>query len=216
VVAAGSTSLRDPASGLIYILPRPAPDRPFHNWSEVGPDYVAVVDPAGNPVLHNGVQPTVELATHLTIYEARPEVHAIVHSHGEWSQIFSIMRWDIPTFTSDTYFIGGMGPIRCAPSGGVATEECARQALLALGERAQAALLPSHGAVCLGRDFPSAFHVAEMVERAARQALYVRLLGGAPQMSLEDLMGEEGLARMTEAATANGETVEAMIMRVAL
>ncbi|HLN16710.1 MAG TPA: class II aldolase/adducin family protein [Acidimicrobiales bacterium] len=213
---AGDTSLRDPESGLIYILPRPAPDRPFQNWSEVGPDYVAVVDPTGASVLDNGVQPTVELATHLMIYEARPEVCAIVHSHGEWSQIFSILRWDIPTFTSDTYFIGGMGPIRCAPTGGVATDECAREALKALGERAQAALLPSHGAVCLGKDFRAAFHVAEMVERAARQALYIRLLGGAPQMSLEDLMGREGLAAMSEAAEAGGETVEAMLMRVAL
>jgi len=213
---AGDTSLRDAETGNVYILPRPHPDRPFANWSEIGEDDVVVVGPDGRVLLDTGMQPTVELQTHLAVYDARPDVNAIVHSHGEWSQIFSILRWDIPTFTSDTYFIGGMGPIRCAPTGGVATDECAREALKALGERAQAALLPSHGAVCLGKDFRAAFHVAEMVERAARQALYIRLLGGAPQMSLEDLMGREGLAAMSEAAEAGGETVEAMLMRVAL
>jgi L-fuculose-phosphate aldolase len=159
------------------------------------------------------LKPPVELQTHLMIYEARPEVNAIVHSHGEWSQIFSIVRWDIPTFTSETYFIGGMGPIKCAPSGGVATDECAREAVKALGERAKAALLPSHGAVCLGKTFPEAFHVAEMVERAARQALYIRMLGGAPQMTLADLMSPERLVMMEDAARASGETVEDMILR---
>ena len=115
---AGDTSLRDHETGYVYILPQPSPDRPIANWSVVGPDYVAVVDGEGRTVLDNGVKPTVELATHLGIYNARPEVRAIVHSHGEWSQIFSIFRWDIPTFTSETYLIGGLGPIRCAPSGG--------------------------------------------------------------------------------------------------
>jgi L-ribulose-5-phosphate 4-epimerase len=210
---AGDTSLRDPESGLIYILPQPPHDRPLANWSEVRPDDVAVVDGDGTMVLDNGVRPTVELATHLMIYEARPEVMAIVHSHGEWSQIFSVVRSDIPTFTSETFFVGGMGPIRCAPSGGVATDECAREAVKALGPLAKAALLPSHGAVCLGKTFAEAFHAAVMVERAARQALYVRTLGDAAQMTLADLMGPERLAQMEEVAKSTGDTVENMIAR---
>ena len=210
---AGDTSRRDPETGYIYILPKPDPARPFANWSEVGPDYVAVVDRDGSSVLDNGIEPTVELQTHIDIYNARPEVMAIVHSHGEWSQIFSIMRWDIPTFTSETFFVGGMGPIRCAPSGGVATAEVAREAVKAIGELAKAALLPSHGAVCVGRSFAEAFHAAEMVERAARQATFIRLLGGAPQMPLSDLMSPERYLKMQEAAAATGESVEAMLAR---
>jgi ribulose-5-phosphate 4-epimerase/fuculose-1-phosphate aldolase len=210
---AGDTSLYDRDSGLIYILPKPSPDRPIENWGVLGPDYVAVVNSDGAVVSDNGIEPTVELQTHLLIYRARPEVSAIVHSHGEWSQIFSIMRWDIPTFTSETYFVGGMGPIRCAPSGGVATEEVAIEAVKALGTRAKAALLPSHGAVCVGRNFAEAFQVAEMVERAARQATVIRLLGGAPQMTLEDLMGPGRFAALSEAAAARGEPLEEMIAR---
>ena len=165
---AGDTSLRDPDTGNIYILPRPDPDQPFANWSEIGDDDVVVVDRAGTVVFTNGLQPTVELQTHLGVYDARPDVHAIVHSHGEWSQIFSVLRCDIPTYTSETYLVAGLGPIRCAPSGGVATPEVARQAVEALGTRSKAALLPSHGAVCVGGSFEEAFHVARMVERARR------------------------------------------------
>jgi hypothetical protein len=52
--------------------------------------------------------------------------------------------------------------------------------------------------------------VAEL-ERAARQALFVRMLGDAPQMTLADLMGPERLAQMEEAARSMGDTVENMI-----
>jgi ribulose-5-phosphate 4-epimerase/fuculose-1-phosphate aldolase len=210
---AGDTSLFDREGGLIYILPRPSRDRPIGNWSEVGPDYVAVVDADGSVVSDNGVEPTVELQTHLKVYRARPEVNAIVHSHGEWSQIFSILRWDIPTFTSETFLVGGMGPIRCAPHGGVATEEVAIEAVKALGTRAKAALLPSHGAVCVGSTFAEAFHAAEMVERAARQATVIRLLGGAAQMTLADLISPARLAELEKAAAARGESVEQMLIR---
>ena len=210
---AGDTSLRDPETGIVYILPRPNPDRPFANWSEIGEDDVVVVDAAGNVVLENGMKPTVELQTHLAIYDARTDVQAIVHSHGEWSQIFSVMRWDIPTYTSETYLVAGLGPIKCAPSGGVATPEVARQAVDALGTRSKAALLPSHGAVCVGRSFEEAFHVARMVERAARQATFIRLFGGAPQMTLHDLMSPDGYQTLEVAAWAAGESVEDVLAR---
>jgi ribulose-5-phosphate 4-epimerase/fuculose-1-phosphate aldolase len=210
---AGDTSLRDPETGDIYILPRPDPDHPFANWSEIGEDDVAVVDQTGQVLRRDGVQPTVELRTHLGIYGARPDVNAIVHSHGEWSQIFSVMRWDIPTYTSETYLVAGLGPIRCAQSGGVATEESARQAVDALGSRSKAALLPSHGAVCVGKSFEEAFHVARMVERAARQASFIRLFGGAPQMTLHDLMSPEGYQKLETAARAEGVAVEDVLAR---
>jgi L-fuculose-phosphate aldolase len=210
---AGDTSLRDPDTGYIYILPRPHPDRPFDNWSEVDVDYVAVVDKEGRTVLENGIEPTVELQTHIAIYNHRPEVMAIVHSHGEWSQIFAILRWDIPTYTSETFLVGGLGPIRCAPSGGVATPEVAVEAVKAIGDRSKAALLPSHGAVCVGKNFAEAFHVAQMVERAARQATFIRLLGGAPQITLADLMSAESYSRIQEAATASGQSIEALVSR---
>jgi ribulose-5-phosphate 4-epimerase/fuculose-1-phosphate aldolase len=210
---AGDTSLRDPETGDVYILPRPNPDHPFANWSEIGEDDVAVVDRAGHVLLQNGMQPTVELQTHLDIYDARPDVHAIVHSHGEWSQIFSVMRWDIPTYTSETYLVAGLGPIRCAQSGGVATKESARQAVEALGSRSKAALLPSHGAVCVGKSFEEAFHVARMVERAARQASFIRLFGGAPQMTLHDLMSPQGYRKLEAAAQAEGVAVEDVLAR---
>src|SRR5271156_2201001 len=56
---AGDTSLRDPDTGHVYILPRPNPEQPFANWSEIGGDDVVVVDRGGTVVHTNGLQPTV-------------------------------------------------------------------------------------------------------------------------------------------------------------
>ena len=201
----GDLSLRDPETGYIYILPKPSPDRPIPNWGTIGADYVAIVDAEGRDVGDNGVEPTVELDTHLLVYEARPEVNAIIHSHGEVSQIFAIFRWDVPTYTPETYFIGGRGPIKCAPTGGVATVECAKQAVKALGSDAKAALLPFHGAVCVGRDLAEAFQVAEMTERAARQAIVIRLMGGTAPMTMFDLLGEERMAKLHEHTNGGAE-----------
>ena len=55
--------------------------------------------------------------------------------------------------------------------------------------------------------------MARMVERAARQATFIRLLGGAPQMTLHDLMSPESYQRMQEAAVAAGESVEDVLAR---
>jgi hypothetical protein len=52
-----------------------------------------------------------------------------------------------------------------------------------------------------------------MVERAARQATFIRLLGGAPQMTLHDLMSPESYQRMEDAARAAGESVEDILAR---
>jgi len=65
----------------------------------------------------------------------------------------------------------------------------------------------------VGRSFEEAFHVARMVERAARQATFIRLLGGAPQMTLHDLMSPEDYRRMEEVARAAGESVEDVLAR---
>ena len=194
---AGDTSLRDPDTGHIYILPRPHPDRPFANWSQIGDDHVVVVDREGQRRArqrHAADRRAADASRRSTT--PRPDVTAIVHSHGEWSQIFSVMRWDIPTYTSETYLVAGLGPIRCARPAGWPPMRSRGRRWQALGSRSKAALLPSHGAVCVGTTFEEAFHVAQMVERAARQATFIRLLGGAPQMTLHDLMSPESYQRM--------------------
>lgn len=190
---AGDTSLRDPATGYIYILPEPTERRPIPTWDVVEAQDVAVVDGDGRIVGDPEVPPTVELPTHLCVYNHRPDVQAVVHSHGTWTRVFSALREPIPLLMVDHFLYTGASPIRCATFGLAGDEEAAMSIVECLGLHGKVALLAAHGAVCVGRDMGEALSVAEIAEDAARLAIYARMLGNPQQISLHDLFGEEVL-----------------------
>lgn len=173
----GDTSLRDRQTGLIYILPRPSARQPIRNWSKVTADDVAVIDIHGRNMADPDVLPTVEAPMHLRIYQARPEVNGIVHSHGEWSSVFAGVRQGIPAVTLDALEVIGTEEIRCAAYGRIASEELAKNVVDALGARSKAALMANHGAVCIGATLEEAFDVAQLLEKVSMQVVLGRILG---------------------------------------
>ena len=188
---AGDTSIRDPETGLVYVLPMPTETIRIPNWSVVTASEVAVVAPDGRNVGDAGVPPTVELHTHLRIYAARPEVNAIVHSHGRWSRVFAALRKSIPSLMMDQTLYTGATPIRCATLGPAGSERVAASLVECLGPYGKAALLAAHGAVALGTTMDEAMSVAEITEDMARVGLYASLLGSPVEVELADLVGED-------------------------
>jgi L-fuculose-phosphate aldolase len=184
---AGDSSLRDPDTGLIYILPKPSSRIQIPNWSVATADCVAVVDINGVNVGDPEIEPTIEMLTHLRIYQYRPDVNAIVHSHGEWSTIYAGVRKPIPTMLMDTFYYLGMTSIPCSKMGFIGSDEVAMSCVEQLGARGKAVLLASHGAVTVGKDLDEAIAIAELVEQVARQALYASLIGEPIQLRVSDL-----------------------------
>ena len=62
---AGDSSVRDPATGLIYILPKPSERLPIPSWDVITAEHIAVVDMDGKTIGSGDLEPTVELLTHL-------------------------------------------------------------------------------------------------------------------------------------------------------
>ena len=191
----GDTSLRDSETGLIYILPQPSARQPIRGWNTITSADVAVIDQQGNIVGPPENLPTVEAPMHLRIYEARPDVNAIVHSHGVWSQIFAAVRQDIPCLTIDAFHFL-MGEVKCAEFGRVGSETLAQNIIEALGNDRRAALMAGHGAVCTGPDFYEAFLVAEVLETTAKQALFAKLIGTIVPVTLGDILPEDMIKSM--------------------
>lgn len=211
----GDISVFDRENGMIYALPSPSDSFPIRSWTEVRPEDVAVVDATGEPVPGSFTEPTVELPMHLSIYEARPEVNAIVHSHAEDSQVFAATRRDIPTSTIDTYTRAGFGPIRCGEFGVVASRELGEHMVAALGDRSKAALMARHGAVALGIDLDDALFTATVIEKAARQALKIISMGAEPeQLTLHHIFDRE-LASDIEAGRVHLDTQTVTIQKLA-
>jgi L-fuculose-phosphate aldolase len=187
---AGDTSLRDEKTGYVYILPMPSTTLRIPNWGAITAKDVAVVDSGGRNVGDAEVHPTVELLTHLRIYQHRPDANALVHSHGRWTRVFAALRQPIPQLMMDEFKYTGASPIRCARIGPAGSDQVAMSAVECLGQHAKAVLLAAHGAVCLGVDMEEALSVAEIAEDLARLAICARALGDPPEVTLADFVDE--------------------------
>jgi L-fuculose-phosphate aldolase len=176
----GDISMRDPETNLIYVDPRPSSTLEIPNWRAIKPEDIIVVDLEGNIVdAGHDRFPTVELPMHLAIYKSRPEVYGIIHSHAIYSSAFAIIGWNIPNALAEqALYIGGETP--CAKYAPVGSGELANNITAALGKTHQAALLCSHGAVCVGKDIDEAFRVSEYLEKGAQTVSIALSMGGKP------------------------------------
>lgn len=188
---AGDSSLRDPRTNLIYILPKPSPSRPIHSWRDVAPGDVAVVDLDGHRVGQDDIEPTVELLTHLRIYQNRPDVNGIIHSHGNWSRVFAAVRQPIPPLMIDSYLYTGATQVKCSIFGQIGSDPVAMSAVDCLGRHGKAALLANHGAVCVGTSLQDAMLAAVVTEDMARIAVLAQGIGEPRSLGLRDFTDEE-------------------------
>jgi len=172
----GDVSIVDPETDYIYICPNVDENYWIQNWTEIKSKDVCVVDKEGNLKEDIGLFPTVELPMHLSIYKARPEVKAIIHSHGMWSTAFAITRKNIPlVLASQATLLGG--EIICAEYGLVGSDELGKNIVKALGKNKRAALMSNHGAVIVGRNIDEAFAFSEFFEKVIQTIIMGNIIG---------------------------------------
>ena len=142
VATQGNVSAR--AGDAILITPSALP------YTTMTADDVVVLGAAGGP--H---PPSSEWRVHAAIYAARPDVHAIVHTHS-------------PAATRWAHGKRDLSPaIRTAVWAETGTVELGEHAVAALGDR-RAVLLARHGVVGVGASLEEALAICEDVEKLAR------------------------------------------------
>jgi L-fuculose-phosphate aldolase len=117
-------------------------------------------------------KPSSEWRFHVDILSARPEVHAVVHTHSTYATTLACMRLPIPPLHYMIALAGG-DDIRCADYALFGSQALSDQVLEALQER-KACLLANHGVIALGDNLDQALAIAFEVEHLAE--LYVRCL----------------------------------------
>ena len=160
----GNISVRDEA-GLVYITPSGM------DYETCTVDDVVVMKP-DKTVVSGARRPSIETGLHLAVYTARPEVSAIVHTHPLSSMVFACTGMSIPLLTDEASQALG-DEVRTARYGLPGSLELAQNCVDALGQKSNACLLQSHGAVCVGKNMPAAFTVAKVLEMTAE--LYYRI-----------------------------------------
>lgn len=129
--------------------------------------------------------PSSEAPLHRAIYQARPDVGAIVHTHSLYASACAVAGKDIPPIIEDLIQLAG-GVIHVADYALPGTEALAAAAVNALDDR-QAVLLANHGAVACGETLTEALMIAEVLEKAAQIYILAEQLGGAHLLSDADV-----------------------------
>ncbi|MDQ2838183.1 MAG: class II aldolase/adducin family protein [Actinomycetota bacterium] len=184
----GNVSVRDPGSGAIAVSPSGVP---YPGLTAVD---VPVLDAEGHR-LDGELQPTSEVALHLGIYRARPEVCAVVHTHSMFATVFAALGEQIPPVHYQLARAGSIVPI--APYARYGSLELAESCVRTLAGR-DAVLLANHGVVAVGGELTQAIAVAESVEYVAELAWRCRLVGN-PQ-----LLDQAQLAEAEQAFSSYG------------
>lgn len=187
--SSGNVSRRIPrAEGDLYVIT--ASRVPYHRF---GIDDVLVVDEDVDPVFGDGI-PSSESLAHMAVYAARPDVGAVIHTHSAYASAFAVAGKPIPPILDEQVVILG-GAVAVATYGASASDELARNAVVALDNRA-AVLLRHHGVLGVGSDLEEAVAVVELVECLAKICVLSRSLGVESELPPEVVAEEQAAYRM--------------------
>ena len=139
------------------------------------PDDVIVCDLEGNK-LAGARECTSEIAMHVTIYQMRPDVSAIVHAHPPVATGFAVAGRPLNLALLPEVVVS----LGCVPLAeyGLPGTPALTDGMLPYIPNYDAILFGNHGSVCYGADVYKAFFKMEIVEHFARVTLVAELLGG--------------------------------------
>lgn len=188
----GNVSVRCP-DGLL-VTPSGMP------YAELVPADVVELDLTG-AVRAGHRAPTTEWRLHLDILRARPDVHAIVHTHSLFCTTISTLRRAIPALHY-MIVLANSDSIPCADYATFGSPELAANAVTAL-DNGHACLLANHGMLALGPSLASALRLAAEVETLASQYWHAAQLGSPHILDASQL--DDVRARMRGYGQGKGE-----------
>lgn len=174
----GNVSGRDPETGLVVIKPSGV------RYEDLRPEDLVVVDLAGQ-VVDGELKPSVDTATHLYIYQHRPDVVGVVHTHSRYATAFAAVGRPIPcvlTAMADEFG----GPIPCGDYAPIGEEDIGREVVRSIGT-APAILMKNHGVFTIGRSVAAAVKAAVMVEDVAHTVFLALRLGEPEELSPSEI-----------------------------
>jgi L-ribulose-5-phosphate 4-epimerase len=155
----GNLSLRIPGREAFAVTPS------NYDYMKMTPQDICVLD-LNLKEVESHLEPSVEAGMHAAVYQARPDVNAIVHTHQPYVSALTLIKAPIPAlFDEQARFLGrSVDIIPYAPSGtGFLKRTVARH----VRNHNNAFMLQNHGALVLGHDMQRAVHNMEILEKCA-------------------------------------------------
>jgi L-ribulose-5-phosphate 4-epimerase len=170
-MTSGNVSGRDRETGLVVIKPS------GFSYDELLPEHMVVVDMSGR-VIEGDHKPSVDTDTHLYVYQRRPDVFGMAHTHSPYATSFAVLGKPIPACTTTCALLGGEVPLGgYAPIGGA---EIGQVIIDNIGH-ALAIVMQNHGVFTIGSSPQQATKMAVEVEEIAK-ITHLAMLRGQPIM----------------------------------
>jgi len=192
VDAYGHVSVRHPGKADRYLLSR------SRSPELVGLGDIMEFDLAGNPIGGDGRPAYLERFIHGAIYEARPDIHAVVHSHAEAVLPFSIATTPLRPVIHAASFIGAHLPVwDIRDSFGdtnllVMNMAQGRDLARCLG-RDSVALMRGHGFAAAGRSIAEVVRIAVYMPRNAQVLMDAMRLGQVKDLSRGEIAAHSAM-----------------------
>ena len=155
----GNLSLRIPGQEAFAITPS------NYDYMKMSPDDICVLNMELSS-LDGPRKPSVEAAMHGAIYQVRPDVNAVIHTHQAYVSALTLIKAPIPAlFDEQARFLGrNVDIIPYAPSGtGWLKNTVAKH----VKNHNNAFMMQNHGALVFGHDMERAVHNVEILEKCA-------------------------------------------------
>ncbi len=150
------------------------------------PECICRIDARGQLLEENGgFRPSSEMKMHLRVYQERPDVGAVVHAHPPYATTFAAAGLELEQpILSEAVLTLGKVPV--AKYGTPSTQEVP-DAVAEYLQDYDAMLLANHGALTYGDSLMNAYYKMESVEFYARILYQTKMLGGAKELTREQV-----------------------------
>lgn len=138
------------------------------------PDDLCVVDGQGKQISGKRKR-TSEMLMHLAIYNARPDVTCVIHSHPPHATAFAVAGVELPTciHPEAEVFLGAVKTAKYVTPGDTRLGE----SLLPYIKDSNTIVLQNHGVVCFDTDLEQCYYKLEIVDAYARILILAKQVG---------------------------------------
>jgi L-fuculose-phosphate aldolase len=159
------------------------------DYQALNPNDLVWMDHQGRYDANTGDQtplaPSSEWHFHCGLYQARPDINAVLHCHSSYCTALACTGRTIPAFHYMVAIAGGVD-IPIAPYALFGTQQLSQSVVNTLQQRL-ACLLANHGMITLGADLDRAFNLALEVENLAQQYCLALQIGDVKLLSTKQM-----------------------------
>ena len=176
--ASGNISGRDPESGWVVIKPSGV------RYDELTAENMVVVDLDGR-VVEGSLKPSSDTFAHMYVYQHRPEINGVVHTHSTFATAWAAVGRPIPAVLTAICDEFG-GPVPVGAYAKIGGDEIGKEILRSIGA-SPAILMKNHGVFTIGKTPEAAVKAAVMVEDVARTVFYALQLGQPDEIPADEV-----------------------------